>query len=141
MHWLKQACRKGDSCEYLHRWIEDRIPICKFFQQNGHCHIQEQCVYRHPKPEDVGATKKQEPCPYFEKGFCKLGREHCLFWHGHELEPQAVCENYLLGFCPDGPNCEAVHVRSLLSPQDLSLSTLANFPREEDWIDSKIHIT
>ena len=32
VHWLKQACRKGDSCEYLHRWIEDRIPICKFFQ-------------------------------------------------------------------------------------------------------------
>ena len=32
-------------------------------------------------------------------------------------------------------------MKSLLSPQDLSLSTLANFPREEDWIDSKIHIT
>ena len=32
VHWLKQACRKGESCEYLHRWIEDRIPICKFFQ-------------------------------------------------------------------------------------------------------------
>lgn len=39
VHWLKQACRKGDACEYLHRYEEDRIPICKFFQQNGHCHI------------------------------------------------------------------------------------------------------
>ena len=59
VYWLKKVCRKGDTCEYLHRYIEDRIPICKFFQQNGHCHIMEtQCVYRHPKQEDQGSSKK-----------------------------------------------------------------------------------
>ena len=51
-----------------------------------------------------------------------------------------MCENYLLGFCPDGPDCAAIHVKSLLSPQDLSLATLANFPGEENWFDSKIHM-
>ena len=38
VHWLKKVCRKGDACEYLHMYIEEKIPICKFFKETGHCH-------------------------------------------------------------------------------------------------------
>jgi len=37
VHWLKNVCRKGNSCEYLHRYVEDKIPICRFFKERGHC--------------------------------------------------------------------------------------------------------
>lgn len=46
----------------------------------------------------------------------------------------------MLGFCPDGPNCELQHVKSLLQPSDLKLSILANFPLQEDWTDGKMHM-
>ena len=37
VHWLKNVCRKGNQCEYLHRYVEDKIPICRFFKERGHC--------------------------------------------------------------------------------------------------------
>jgi hypothetical protein len=52
---------------------------------------------------------------------------------------QRVCENYMLGFCPKGPNCKFIHVRSFIAPQDLSLKVLANFPIEENWMDGQLH--
>jgi hypothetical protein len=47
--------------------------------------------------------------------------------------------NYMLGFCPEGPNCLNAHVKCLINPQDLSLSVLGNHPLEEDWIDKFNH--
>lgn len=35
VHWLKGQCKKGDNCEYLHVLIEDKIPPCKYFLQEG----------------------------------------------------------------------------------------------------------
>ena len=43
----------------------------------------------------------------------------------------------MLGFCPKGPNCTKSHVKSLINPNDMKLSRLANFLQEEDWIDYK----
>lgn len=61
VHWLKGVCRKGNQCEYLHLYVPEKIPICRFFKERGHCDQQETCVYRHPdKPDDPGASKKQE---------------------------------------------------------------------------------
>lgn len=80
--------------------------------------------------------KKQEHCPYFQRGFCKLSFEYCPFYHD---DSQRICVNYFLGFCPEGPNCPNEHVKSSLSPHDLSLSALAYFPQEDNWIDSKMH--
>jgi len=37
VHWLKKVCRKGDTCEYLHMYVEEKIPICRFFKERGHC--------------------------------------------------------------------------------------------------------
>jgi len=31
------------------------------------------------------------------------------------------------------------HVKSMISPQDLSLSRLARFPFEENWMDAGLH--
>ena len=134
VHWLKNNCRKNDKCEFLHVYIEDKIPICKFFKERGHCDQQETCVYRHPTQKDPGTSKKQEPCPYYERGFCKLGAQ-CNYGHGHEEDFQKVCLNYALGFCPDGPKCRFTHVKSMISLQHLSLQKLANFPPEENFMD------
>lgn len=38
VHWLKKVCRKGDNCEYLHFYVEEKIPVCKFYKENGQCH-------------------------------------------------------------------------------------------------------
>ena len=94
-------------------------------------------MYRHPQEPEPGVSKKQEQCPYYERGFCKLGLgpNNCQFWH----RPEKVCLNYFLGFCPDGPNCKFTHVKSFIAPQDLSLRTIANFPVEENWMDGQLH--
>ena len=91
-------------------------------------------MYRHPKRGEADATKKQEPCPYFVRGFCKLG-DRCPFLH----EKKVVCENYMLGFCPLGPKCKYEHIASVINPEDITLKTLANFPQEESWTDKRLY--
>ena len=77
VHWIKQRCTRGETCDYLHSYDADKLPICRYFTQNGSCHKELECVYRHPKPTDaltaVGGNKKAERCPYYERCFCKLG--------------------------------------------------------------------
>ena len=124
MHWWPDnKCKKGaDECGFLHTYIPEKVPVCKTWAR-GFCPNFDSCKYRHPQQGENGATKKQEPCPYYERGFCKAGTR-CPFLH----EQSQVCENYLLGFCPQGPNCKFAHVKSMISPEALSLATLANFP-------------
>lgn len=136
IHWIKNRCTRGDDCDYLHVYIEEKVPVCRYQQQTGACHREAECVYRHPKPEDggIGISKKQEVCPYYERGFCKAGLE-CPFLH--DMQEKRICLNFALGFCPLGPECQDVHVKNLLSPRDLQLMVLANFPQEENWSDSQ----
>jgi hypothetical protein len=84
-------------------------------------------------------------CPFFERGFCKLGGEVCDFHHpfdqgdGNVVNGTRVCPNYMLGFCALGPECRFVHIKNMVSPHDLELAIVANFCNEENWIDkSKI---
>lgn len=49
-----------------------------------------------------------------------------------------ICVNYLMGFCPRGPTCLREHVKMALGEQDYCLSSLANFPLENDWVDNKM---
>jgi hypothetical protein len=62
VHWMKDACKKGGKCEFLHVFDEDKLPVCKFFQQTQHCQKGEQCPYKHPKPDEMpllnGSKKK-----------------------------------------------------------------------------------
>ena len=30
-HWLRGLCKKGDLCDYLHEYDEDKMPICQFY--------------------------------------------------------------------------------------------------------------
>ena len=39
-----------------------------------------------------------------------------------------ICLNYVSGFCPKGPKCEKVHLKSVIIDEVSSLKELANFP-------------
>eukprot|EP01117_Protostelium_nocturnum_P009298 TRINITY_DN332_c0_g2_i2.p1 TRINITY_DN332_c0_g2~~TRINITY_DN332_c0_g2_i2.p1 ORF type:complete len:163 (-),score=31.35 TRINITY_DN332_c0_g2_i2:108-596(-) len=93
-HWLKGLCKKGDNCEFLHEYDLSKMPECFFFSKYGECSNPE-CQYLHINPED-----KMSECPWFSRGFCKHGQK-CR----HKHVKKTACSNFLLGFCPDGPNC------------------------------------
>lgn len=38
IHFLRNACKMGEKCDFLHAYCEEKMPICKFIQQNGVCH-------------------------------------------------------------------------------------------------------
>jgi hypothetical protein len=46
----------------LHVFDEDKLPVCKFFQQTQHCQKGEQCPYKHPTQNEMpllnGSKKK-----------------------------------------------------------------------------------
>lgn len=132
VHWLKSRCTRGDTCDYLHQYDQDKLPICRYYTQHGHCQKEEECVYRHPKISDnigIAGNKKAENCPYFERGFCKLPPDifsllyyssvenACQF--SHLPGSQNICQNYLLGFCPLGPECQDYHLKCMLNPKDI----------------------
>lgn len=37
VHWLKQQCKRGKECPYLHRYLEDKVPVCRYFSTEGFC--------------------------------------------------------------------------------------------------------
>jgi cleavage and polyadenylation specificity factor subunit 4 len=76
---------------------------------------------------------RQETCPYFERGFCKVHWFSCPFIHNMNNE---ICVNYLIGFCPKGPECEFLHLKGgVIADSDTTLKILANFPDKENWSD------
>ena len=135
MHWLKQKCVRGDNCDFLHVYDESKMPVCKYWQKEGDCPNRfTACVYRHPVNENgyfMGNPKKQEICPYFSRGFCKL-RDECGLYH--YCEKAKLCVNYLMGFCPIGQDdCPDYHLKRVLNPSDISLQAIANMPDEYNW--------
>lgn len=47
-----------------------------------------------------------------------------------------ICVNYLIGFCPKGPECEFLHLKGgVIADSDTTLKILANFPDKENWSD------
>lgn len=81
--------------------------------------------------------RRLEECPYYERGFCKLGGLQCPLAHSFTK----VCVDYTLGFCPKGPLCEQQHIKSMISDTELALSILANFPEAENWTDRNAGVT
>ena len=75
--------------------------------------------------------KRIEECPYYERGFCKFKPINCGLAHMF----RKICPNYVIGFCPKGPECELEHIKSIISDASLTLTALANFPEEENWAD------
>lgn len=83
-------------------------------------------MFRHVNPSE----KRTEDCPYYERGFCRMGF-FCTLNHIHKK----VCENYIYGFCPKGPDCDMEHVKSVIADNETTLKLLANFPDNENWAD------
>ena len=132
IHWLNKQCKYGDNdCKFLHIYDKDKLPPCKFMQQTGSC-PNENCPFKH----DILTKMKNEMCPFYERGFCRPYTvknmrniemdplKRCEFMHSF----QRICENYMIGFCPDGPKCSKIHIKSLIGDSESSLSMIANFP-------------
>jgi cleavage and polyadenylation specificity factor subunit 4 len=151
VHWLADQCKKGDRCEFLHVYDPEKIPPCRYFQKDGTCHKGDKCQFQHTKAVSVGggaagargvvagggeagAKERQEFCPYYERGFCKIHWFSCPF--GHNTDNKELCVNYLIGFCPKGPDCELYHLKGgVIADSDTTLKILANFPDKENWTD------
>jgi cleavage and polyadenylation specificity factor subunit 4 len=128
-HWINQLCQKGKNCEFLHSYVMDKVPTCKSWSTEGTCAKGNDCFYQHTQKMD---SKKTQSCPYYERGFCKLG-PGCTFRH----ENKKFCTNYAIGFCPKGPNCELAHAQPVIMDSECKLSTLTNFPKDHyyEWVD------
>uniref|UniRef100_A0ACD5YQU3 Uncharacterized protein n=2 Tax=Avena sativa TaxID=4498 RepID=A0ACD5YQU3_AVESA len=63
---------KGDSCEFLHQFDQDRMPVCHFFRSYGSCRERD-CVFKH-NAEDV------KECSMYNMGFCPNG-PRCQYRH------------------------------------------------------------
>lgn len=68
-HWLRGLCQKEWSCEYLHQYNVDTMPICKFFLHSK-CEHGQECVFRHVLPPSTLTTN---PCLDYALGFCADG--------------------------------------------------------------------
>lgn len=102
--WLENdSCKKGHVCEYIHEYIESRIPECPHLQ-TGMC-TKKDCKFKH--------TKRERPeCQLYRNGYCKNGKD-CKSEH----IKRELCLNYVLGFCPEGPYCKFFHLKSLISKE------------------------
>lgn len=84
-YWLNNCCKKGDTCEFLHSFDEERMPECR----KGSLCGDPSCFLKHP-------TKDDKPvCPNFAAGFCSLG--HSCQWRHDILEtpPPSVAQLFL----------------------------------------------
>jgi len=97
-HWLRGLCKKGDDCEFLHKYDMEKMPECYFYIKYGQCSNKE-CPFLHLNPAD-----KIKDCPWYDRGFCKHG-PHCKNRHVRRV----MCVNYLCGFCPTGKKCKFSH--------------------------------
>eukprot|EP00729_Bicosta_minor_P021762 gene21762-35600_t len=113
-HWLKGLCKKGDGCEWLHKYEMYRMMECQFFRDHGNC-TNPDCDYLHIDPES-----KRKDCPWYgapsrrrlPKTEDLMGVLH--IWHGQTCKNRhrrkVVCVRYVSGFCPLGPDCELAHL-------------------------------
>jgi cleavage and polyadenylation specificity factor subunit 4 len=114
-YWLEKRCKKGESCEYLHEYIPEKLPECP----NVVCRVKD-CPYKH-------TPKVIKECQFYLSGYCKDGKNFCLN-EGKNCKSahikKELCINYTLGFCPDGKECKYYHLRSLINPNQDNLNFL-----------------
>jgi len=78
-------------------------------------------------------------CPYYAKGFCNeiVKAKNCRY--GTHISSE-ICVNYTLGFCPDGPKCNFVHIKEMISQDQDFLNYLFKLRESETLIDFKNNI-
>ena len=84
-YWLNNCCKKGDTCEFLHSFDEERMPECR----KGSLCGDPSCFLKHPSKDD------KPVCPNFSAGFCSLG--HSCQWRHDILEtpPPPIAQLFL----------------------------------------------
>lgn len=138
-HWLRGLCMKGESCEFLHQYDTERMPLCRWGTK---CTIPD-CPYRHV------AEDEKPQCVFYQQGFCIHGL-HCKYRH-FKLPPEkrpkiadfslgiaqkgrhddgsgkpanppnefykiSLCKHYMAGMCPFGDECHFAHGEQELRP-------------------------
>ncbi|KFQ09882.1 Cleavage and polyadenylation specificity factor subunit 4, partial [Leptosomus discolor] len=96
-HWLRGLCQKGDGHDFLHEDDVTEMPEHYSYSKFGE-HRHKDCPFLH-----VDATASTRGCPWYDRGFCRHG-PLC----GSKHTQRAMCANYLVGFCPEGPKCQFV---------------------------------
>ena len=100
-------CRKGENCDFLHKYDQSRMPICNHYARFKKCDKPD-CPFRH----DEASNAKQ--CDWYVRGFCKHGK-NCH----HDHTTKLLCPLFFMGFCPYGPKCAFVHPTiTLPNPKD-----------------------
>lgn len=92
-HYIRDQCKKGDDCEFIHEYAIDKLDLCKF---GDNC-TNHYCIYNHK------SSKRADVCCSFARGVClnkTCDSRHIVY---------TLCPRYLAGFCPDGPNCTMQH--------------------------------
>jgi cleavage and polyadenylation specificity factor subunit 4 len=72
-HWLKSLCQSGERCDFLHKYVPERMPECR----NGwECEDRESglCEQRHTNEDD------KKKCLFYKQGVCLHGPT-CKFLH------------------------------------------------------------
>ena len=97
---MRNLCKKGDACDFLHFFDVENMPVCHFFPTLLGCQARDgECNFLHVDP-----TLKIKDCPWYARGFCKNGPD-CRHRHAKKV----LCRSYLCGFCPDGNGCKYAH--------------------------------
>lgn len=94
----KGKCKNGDKCPNSHDLKS--VKRCQL-HIDGKCKKGNECKFRHKTI--AGERFDEKLCPHFIlDGVCY---KNCKYRPHY---PKEVCENYLYGFCPNGPNCKKV---------------------------------
>lgn len=93
-HYLRDQCKMGEDCRFIHEYDISRIDMCKFRDECTNAY----CFYNH-------GQERVNECPCHERGVCV--HVHCTDAHSR----YQICERYLAGFCPLGSKCEKRHPR------------------------------
>jgi hypothetical protein len=63
-HWLRGLCKKGEMCDYLHEYDEDKMPVCQFYFS--------ETVRAHPKRSQSCSPSKNSPGSRMASGVGQL---------------------------------------------------------------------
>ncbi|KAF8819095.1 zinc finger (CCCH type) motif-containing protein [Cardiosporidium cionae] len=123
-HWLKGMCMKGDFCDFLHQLDYARMPICRHFVKYRYCADLKRgvCLFKHPLESTnleetaiaVGAELSAggDELDIYCDNFGSLA-EHPKYANtvtfDGQVQTQAECIHYFLGFCKLGPKCRKKH--------------------------------
>lgn len=151
-HWLRGLCKKDSQCEYLHEYNLRKMPECYFFTRHGFCSSGDECMYLHITPR-----QRRPECRSYTAGFCRAGKSRSIdptsvpFRSNNQSLislagpdcpnkhiKRVACPLYLVGFCPDGPECQYVQYVVLFSAPPLHLYAYSACPDSPPFLPADV---